>query len=499
MSSLPVRVQPESFPSTADRRGRTLGSDYAPQSQTYLLRLPCLLGFTAAYVWAVPTDSSFVLGSLVGSLISLYVLVDIVLRSAPVRFTTIYGMTLLLGYALGSFNTWLTMPRGGLTVAESFARNPVALTHAIAVCLATAALLFVVGELFERPIFGREFRLAFGNNTLPIAIFTTLSLAVAYAAGKIALGGLVVDDSGHIDPLTSLIMWWAIPAYAYTACAALNSTGTRRLFLWTMVLIQTVALVPLGRRQFGFALILAMIAVRLGKYRIRMPLYKMLLLGIAGASLIGVASMAFLYLRVAGYEIKGRGGQKITLQARFQELPRLVKEKSPAEIFDLLQSNVSGRTFMIAYFSDLLDASQRSAPLFGSDMLYNIESAIPSAISQYKFRGYSEEILVNLHWGFSYQDEANSLLTAGAADFGFLGVLCYPLLLLFMLRFALEWLQSGVPTSLAVIVALGFLFQSMLPETAVAGYLLQVRSAILVVIAYYFLSRLPRFQLKRAE
>jgi len=112
---------------------------------------------------------------------------------------------------------------------------------------------------------------------------------------------------------------------------------------------------------------------------------------------------------------------------------------------------------------------------------------------------YVEETQVNMHWGFSYLDEANSLLTAGAADFGLIGVLVYPLLILFFLRFILEWAQWVMPTLLAVIIALAFMFETLQAEDVPAGYFVQVRNAFAVGLVIWFISRLPRFRLRPAE
>ena len=51
-----------------------------------------------------------------------------------------------------------------------------------------------------------------------------------------------------------------------------------------------------------------------------------------------------------------------------------------------------------------------------------------------------------MQWGFSYRDEANSILTAGAADFGFLVSLPIRSCFDSMLRIVLEWVQIAVPT-----------------------------------------------------
>ena len=163
--------------------------------------------------------------------------------------------------------------------------------------------------------------------------------------------------------------------------------------------------------------------------------------------------------------------------------------------------DTSTRTFMIGFFSDLLDASQRSTPLLGQDMLRNILLTVPSVISADKFgiEPYSEEAQVDMHWGFSYIDEANSLLTAGAADFGIIGVFVYPLVIIFFFRFILERFQWTVPSLLATIIALGFVFETLQAEDVPVGYFSQIRNALLAALLFYFISTLPKFRLRRAD
>jgi hypothetical protein len=462
----------------------------------YFLYLPFWLGLFGAGVWFFPTDFMFVLGALVGSLAGIYILIDIVFRSAPLRLTTIYGMTILLAYNLGSLNSWLTLQRGSLSLAEVVARDPAVLGRALGVCMATAAILLVVGELFERPIFGSEFHLKFESGTISVVLSTTLLLAAAYASGKLSFMGLKIDENGRVNPATQLIVWWFTPAYAYAVCALLNTRGLRRWIVGGLVLIQTVALVPLGRRQFAFSLLLALIASRLGRFRLRLPVYKIVLIGIAASLLVTAASLFFFSLRVAGWKTKGKAG--IPFAQRLERGYDLLVKNDPAEIFALMGSNVSHRTFVIGFFSDLLEASQHSTPLLGQDLLYNLQSTVPSAISADKFgiSQYDEESMANMQWGFSYIDEANSLLTAGAADFGFLGVLLYPLALTFMLRAAAEAVQYLLPAKMAVIVCLAYIYQSLLAETVPLEYFLQIRTTILIALLLFFLASLPRVSLR---
>lgn len=480
--------------STEDRRGRPFGSQLAPLSVTYLLYLPFLLGTTAGVIWLLPSYATFIFGAVVGGLAGLYVLAETVFQAGPLRLTTIYGMTVLLGYNLGAANSWVTEQRGPLTLAESFARDPAALARGVAASMAVAAMLFAVGQLYERPIFGNEFRLGFGLGTTRLVVLSTALLLGAYATGQIGYMGISVGEGGEVKPATALIMYLVIPAFAYSVCAALNTRGTARLTIIACVITQTAAMVPLGRRIFGFAVLLALIATRLGRYRLRISFFKKVLLLAAGMLLVVCASALFLYLRIAGYSHKG----KLAIGERLGEAYVLAQTRDPVDILANLGNDASHRSFLVGFFSDLLDASQRSTPLLGRDMVYNLKMAIPSVLSRDKLglEPYQEEMLVDMQWGFSYIDEANSLLTAGAADFGIIGVFLYPLLVIFLARLVIEWMQWVAPGYVAAIVALSFIYQTLQAEDVPIAYFIQVRNAVLIALVAYLLNRLPHFRLR---
>src|SRR5277367_916694 len=208
-------LSPQTFNSAAKVNQRPLGSDFPPQSQVYLFYLPVLLVLCAIAIWIAPTNATFVLGGLVGGLVGAYILLDIVFREAPLRFTTLYAMTLLVGYNLASFNSWLTLPRGGLTLAEFYSRDPANLARAMAACMASAALLLATGQVFESPLFGREYRLRF-DFAVPIGFVSVGLLIVGYATGRLGYMGITLSGTGRESALADLIMWWSIPAFAYS-------------------------------------------------------------------------------------------------------------------------------------------------------------------------------------------------------------------------------------------------------------------------------------------
>jgi hypothetical protein len=470
---------------------RPFGSDFPRQNKVYLLYLPFALGFCGLLSWLLPGNNMFLLGSLIGGLAGLYALGDLLFGGAPLRFSTLLGMTLLLGYNLGAFNSWLTVPRAGLTIAEYFSRDPEALARGIGACMGSAAALFAIGELYERPVFGREFYLRFDRNSVIVVVMSTMLILGGFASGQLGYMGLA-NVEGHVNPLATLIIWWFAPAFAYSLCATLNTTGTTKFLLGACTVIQGIGLVPIGRRNVIYAVLLALVVTRLGRYRNRMSFSKKLLAAVLGIAFVFASSITFLYLRIAGYSQKGT----TTLATRIALARNTLQTRSPGEIVALLGANASTRTFNIGFFSDLLDASQRSTPLLGEDMLENVQTVIPSVFYTSKLSGslYGEEQLANMKWGFTYLDEANSILTAGAADFGIIGVFLYPLLVVLLMRMTLEWLQFVMPTAGAAMIALAFIFQMLISEGTPADYLLQIRNGLILAALFYLFSALPKFR-----
>ena len=93
--------------------------------------------------------------SLVLTVIAVYITYDLLGHGAPLRVSTVFALTLALGYGLGTVNTWYTLPRGGQTLADFLNIDSANLAEAEALILIAVALMLVVGELFEKPIFRR--------------------------------------------------------------------------------------------------------------------------------------------------------------------------------------------------------------------------------------------------------------------------------------------------------------------------------------------------------
>ena len=98
-----------------------LGEDLAPPRIIYVIHLPAILTVAALVSWIVSSELAMVAAATVAAVVALYMLWDWLLRDGPTRFSTLLAITLLLGYGLGAVNTWLTFPRGNLSLAEFLA------------------------------------------------------------------------------------------------------------------------------------------------------------------------------------------------------------------------------------------------------------------------------------------------------------------------------------------------------------------------------------------
>ncbi|WP_415197897.1 hypothetical protein, partial [Silvibacterium sp.] len=110
--------------------------------------------------WVLPIDSMLALSSFIGGALGFYLFFDWVFRG-PTRFSTTLGIALLTGYAGGCFNTWITTvgARAGLSLGHFLGHDDAVLGRGMAAVLIASAILIAWGELFEKPIFGLDFKL----------------------------------------------------------------------------------------------------------------------------------------------------------------------------------------------------------------------------------------------------------------------------------------------------------------------------------------------------
>ncbi len=477
-------------------RPRRFGSLFFPLRRSYLLTMPAILLGGALPCWATGTDASMIVGAVLLAGISFYLLFDLLGRRRPLRVSTVLAITLGLGYGLGTANTWFTLPRGDATLGDFLQFNTADLAYAMASVMVSIAALISLGELYERPIFGEDFELKFNNRAIVFLTLGVLVIIAAFASGSTGFMGASTGqdtaDIGHIGVLASLAEWLLSPLLDLSVCVALNVKGRfTRNYARILSVVLFLMVLPTGRRVLIYSVILSLLALRFGRYRIPYsPLKKVVLLGLLGA-VVYVATIGFFYLRLAGYGlIHPTLGQRISAAIRFAE------EKNYADVKKDFSENVQRRTFILGFLAQLEGYSHTMQTANGEDLTKQVQLALPSVLYSDKDLFFTEEALANEKFGSRYTDEANSVYTAGALDFGVWGVILYPLLAVLMFRASFEFLAETMPVFASCFIILASLGVLLEPETSVTSYFVVIRNGIFFGGVIWLIMSLPEFRVR---
>jgi hypothetical protein len=474
------------------RSVRRLGDITDPVRRLYFLDFPLLLLSVGLLTWVFPTDTMLFLSALIGSAVGMYTLWGIAIRREPIRFSHAFCVAHTVGYGLGVINSWLSIPRGDLDLAQYFNRDTEAVSHAMAAVLISSGLLYCLGELFETPVFGQNFKLRLDNRAVFFALAGTVLIIVGYATGQLGyMGSTAAANGGHVSIFSGLLGWLFPTLFAFTAFAFLEwPKGMVKWLLGALLVAQFLLIIPTGRRSLVYFVLLAIITMRFGNFRPRWSLARKVVYTAMMVSFIAVAAMAFYYLR---YAALGKHS-KVSLADRISLAMALYESGDTAKANQSFKENLQKRTFVLGYLSDLLEASFHIEPALGRNALHEFQLTIPSAFWSDKGEFlYSEESIANMTYHFAYKDEANSLYSAGAIDFGIWGIILYPIIIAGLFRFVAEVARVNLPEVVATLVILFLLNNSLVTEAGLWVRLLAIRDALLYSAFLWVLFRIPAF------
>jgi hypothetical protein len=202
---------------------RRLGDNREPLRRLYFLDFPLLLLSVGLLTWVLPTDTMLAVSSFVGAVVGLYSLWEIVIRRGPIRFAHFFCVANTVGYGFGALNSWLTISRGTMSLADFFNRDTAAVSHAMAAVLISSGILYALGEIYETPIFGTNFRLKLDNRAAAFVFFGTALIIVGYATGSMGYMGInAIGNGGHVSVLAGLLGWLFPTLFAFTALTFLE-------------------------------------------------------------------------------------------------------------------------------------------------------------------------------------------------------------------------------------------------------------------------------------
>jgi hypothetical protein len=489
-------TRPRFQPLILPRRVRPLGEMLAPPRSLYFIYFPLLLTLTGVFTWITSTPFFMVVACAVGSAVGLYLIWDWLIRKGPTRFSTIMALGQLIGYCLGALNSWATTPRGGLTVGEYLGYDDGVLARAAALVLIANGTLLCLGEMFERPIFGREFRIPLDYRAYYLVYVGVVIYIGAFLGGALSVMGVQGVENGNVGIFKTFLQWFFPPLAAFSMAVFLAvPSGIHKKLTAIAALAMLVMMTILGRRIMIYSVVEMIFAVRFTGYKFKGSVFKRLFLAVALVFFIVVGALFFILLRVAGY---GDAAQHKSLSQRLSAVSGWIADGTALErATSASSSDVQKRTFVLGFLGAVLEGSSTRAPAMGENAIGLIQLSVPSAIYHDKNKYYSEEATVDRLFGYGFDDEPNSILTNGATDFGFPGAIIYPLLLAYILRVYLEFISwHSIPLA-STILAFALVYSSLQAENSLTEYFgSMIHGALFVIFLAIFFS-LPRIQLQR--
>lgn len=462
------------------------------------ITFPLVLFLTALLLGSWPGKLAFTLGSAVGGAIGLYSVYVLAFSPEHLRFGRLMGTGLLLGYALGAFNTTIQMQLKSVDITDRLPHAIDDLAIAMAVVLAACALLFFVSGLGEHDIV-RGLDCPVGQRERRTIWVGIAMVAVAYAMGDLGYMGQTTSEDHHISVLGGLASLLAPILPGLTLyCLRRTKAQVERWKLMFALGIELIALLPTGRRVLLYAIVLACMAFHLESrvpQRVsasRKMLTRRLALLLAGSLIVYAGFVGFWSIRWAVWQM---GNQHTLVDYVEQAAENL--QSGDTKMSSELSTNLEERTFIIGYFSDLLAASSQVKPMFGEDALFCVKMIVPSALYPDKQDIVDigqEENIANPHFGLRAVDEANSILTSGVCDFGFVGALLYPLVIIAMFAVFL-WLVP-LPPFLRLATCFCFIYHLLLAETTLSSYFLACRDLLIALPLLWLIMKFPTLQLR---
>lgn len=407
------------------------------------------------------------------------------------------AISLLLGYSLGSVfalykNGWDV---GALVVLAGVVVDYLNYAHALV--LIVCAVLLVVGGGALRDYLNVDLgAVSVGfYDLLFCSLFVVISVLSLYF-GVIGFQMEVSDDAGRMSVMGSMVLALMVPVGAY--CVFVASKSAYRSMFLVLAVLTFALLVTQGRRAAIYCVVSYVIAAGLSGIDLKsISLKKMIVLLSSGLGLL-VAFRLFFSFRMASWSSAGYGVSVVDL------LPQAIDiffNPSSYDLADKISENESFRTFILGYLALLFERVSDVGLMSGDVIIFNLKLSIPSVLYSGKAAvnalGADEEI-IHPFMGLPVWDAANSILTSGLCDFGFVGSVIYSVFLCSAFDVLLRWVRLLCSWRVAFLSVIMVVFLLLNVESPLSNYMVVARTVLIVLAGGLFLGmfgfnkRIPR-------
>ncbi len=159
------------------------------------------------------------------------------------------------------------------------------------------------GELYERPLFGREFRIPLDQQTYMLIFLGTVATVIGFATGSLGYGGAQNTYGEQLSVAASLLPWIFPPLTALAiAVFVVTSRGFSKLLTGTCVFVLCACMMVVGRRIMVYTAMEVFFALRLTGYRLKGTLFKKALLFLTLGGFLAIGVTVFMLIRLAGFQ-----------------------------------------------------------------------------------------------------------------------------------------------------------------------------------------------------
>lgn len=377
----------------------------------------------------------FFFASVILSAVAIYNVYKYVKTPTEICLFDFFATSLLIAYALSSLTTQLKIySLKSIDVAHYFSLNQYSLSVALASVAFASAILFFLGQLFpakiEFPILSKK-QIREG---LWMIIFVTGSAIYCIATGLMQFQGIIfVEGSNHsISPFASIVYFSIMPAGILAMFLASGNHEMSRFNRWlfyALAITLWIITFTQARRMLVYMAFLYLIFYAFDASG-RSSWRQKLLFSAAVFPVAYLGVKLFYAFRIAAWDLSpGINDPLQMLQIGFDVFTHPAK-------YDLdyqLTENSLDRPFVLRYLSQIIDRMNFNNWFSGQAVYATLLVSIPSAFIGAK-NFMVDEDLIHPKIGLPVNDEANTILTAGVVDFGWLGLLLFPVFTLIFLQ-----------------------------------------------------------------
>ena len=392
-----------------------------------------------------------------------------------------FATSLLLAYGLSTFTTQIKIySLKSLDVSRYFSINQPSLSMALAGVSFASAVLVCFSRFFpsriEFPSLNRD---QMRESLFVVAIVTFAGL-YCILTGLIGFQGFIFADINQqkVSPVALMVSFSLAPVGVlalFLASGKHEASNLDKLLLYILAIVLWVIMFTQARRLVVYLALLYVIFYAVDLQGHTDWRKKLFFTGVVVfVAYFGVK--LFFAFRIAGWESPDVKDAVLLLKSGID----ILANPSRYDFDYLLSENSLERPFVIKYLAQVIEKVSFGKQLSGEAIYTTFLYSIPSVLIGIKAIATDEE-LIHPKIGLVISDDANTVLTTGAADFGWTGLLLYPILVVLVLKLLIFMVKKSNIKWMNYFVQFGVLYLLLNVENSMTQYWAFVRGTLIML------------------